>query len=121
MNSREFLDGLRVGDAVIVHGGGWSQTRSIGAVVKRDKVKIVVRSGDGETTFSARHGSVLGGGRWNSTSLDAATPESIAEIKEEQRRRVAVRRIENSASRLKMLPIADLEAAASLLDPRPSL
>jgi hypothetical protein len=116
MTEREFLDGLKAGDAVVIAERGRHDLLTV--VDRRDKVKIVARNRTwavGVQSFSAKHGSELGRSRWGSPRLEAATPERVEAIRLAERVRRAQHRIQNA--HLDSLPIETLEAAAELLTP----
>lgn len=82
--SGEWLDNLKPGDRVIVDGGSGLYPPSVCKVERLTATQIVL---DGGGRFRRTNGSQVGVTGWTIPFLSEATPERIAEIVEERRRR----------------------------------
>jgi hypothetical protein len=79
-----WLDGLKVGDAVVI--GHWSPTRQRREVVHVQRVlKASVDVGPAYR-FRRSDGRSVGGSAWHPGTIEEATPELVAEVRAENER-----------------------------------
>lgn len=81
MSDKEWLQNLKVGDKVILHGSGMGRYRHVGKVSRFTNNFIVVESGSNklEHKFRKESGRETGDG-WHHYWLEEATSEKIADI-----------------------------------------
>ena len=111
---REWLAGLKPGDEVVQHSGGWSNGE-LAPVARVTATQIIVGTGHGEKRYRRGDGHEVGtGGRYTRGSIHEPTQEA----------RDLIRR-DNLVARLRgvdwrKLHLAALDAVAAALDANPA-
>jgi hypothetical protein len=114
MSDKEWLQNLKVGDAVIVEGTGLSSGESLGTVARLTKNFIVVNSNGFDSKFRNETGWSTGDSYYHKY-LKEATPEAIAAFEEERYRAV----FKNKLSHLSWadVPIDRIKQIRELVEP----
>lgn len=106
----DFRDTLKPGDKVITDTG---YVRSVETVEKITKHHIILAGS--ESKWHRRRMGRVGSGTWDRDQLREATPQALAELREQIRRGRLVRRIEEI--KWSSLPTATLTAVVDLVAP----
>lgn len=107
-------------ELMILHQHGFPDTRHIVEVVRRTKTQIIVRHGDHERRFMAQGGREVGSSdSWTFASVYEATPELLATVREEAKRRVMLARIRGTEWH--KLTTAQLVAVVAVLTAKPEV
>jgi hypothetical protein len=116
-----WLDSLKPGDTVIyIDYAMMERNRSVKTITRVTATMVFMETRYTDRTIehriSRRDGRLIGGDRWHCPYIEPATPEVIAEVKAETRRRFLVHRI-SKKTEWDNVPTDVLEAVYAILNP----
>jgi len=113
--TKEWADGLKVGDEVIVQGShGMQRVTKVGRVTP---AQIIVDREDG-TAFWKKNCEEVGGSRWHRANILPATEERKTAIREAARLQRAKNKFSSLTQRVSGYTVEQLEAVVAILEPK---